>query len=64
MIYTVTNIDGVVKEFTTDNDFINYAQIIFDENEEPDTYLIRPNGVERAENYINTYCSNLELNIG
>lgn len=64
MIYTVENIDGIVKEFTTDEDFINYAQTIFIENEEPGTFLhLHPTSVETAEHYIKTYCDNLELEI-
>lgn len=63
MTYTIENIDGVSKEFTADKDFIRFAQTIFDENEEPETFLYRPDDIESAEHYINTCCSNLELEI-
>lgn len=33
MIISTENIDGIVKEFTTAKDFMNYTMVIFDENE-------------------------------
>lgn len=63
LIYEIENIDGIVKEFTTDREFIEYAKLVFNENEEPDTYLSEPDTVQDAEQYINTYCTDLTLTI-
>jgi hypothetical protein len=68
-IRTVTNIDGIVKTFTTDEEFINYARIIYKENEESEEddpcyplFHWLPENIQQATEYIHEWCDDLELN--
>lgn len=62
---TVTNIDGIVKEFKTDADFLEYAMVIYAENENDNIYPseihFMPENAQQATEYIHEYCDNLEL---
>jgi hypothetical protein len=62
---TVTNIDGIVKEFATDKDFLEYAQLIYKENEDGQPYDSElhwlPENIQQATEYIHEYCGDLEL---
>jgi hypothetical protein len=63
--YAVTNIDGIVKTFATDEQFLDYARRIYKENEEdqpyPSTIHWLPEDVYQAKEYIHEYCSDLKL---
>jgi NAD-dependent SIR2 family protein deacetylase len=63
--YRVTNIDGVVKEFDSDQDFLDYAQKVYKENEEGQPYPSEihwsPENLQQATEYIEEYCSDLTL---
>lgn len=62
---TVKNIDGIIKIFDTDEDFLNYAQAIYKENEEGEPYPSEihwlPENTQQATEYIVEYCPDLEL---
>jgi len=62
---TVTNIDGVKKEFTSDEAFLEYAQLIYKENEDGQPYPSEihwlPENIQQATEYIVEYCPDLEL---
>lgn len=59
-MYIVTNIDNVVKTFKSDSELIDYARQIAIENEDHDFSIL---GRSDAIEYIEEYCSNLELQI-
>lgn len=62
---TVTNIDNIKKSFETDEDFLNYVQMIYRENEEGQPYDSEihwlPENIQQATEYIVEYCPDLEL---
>jgi hypothetical protein len=63
---TVTNINGIVKEFATDKDFLEYAQKVYKENEigspfGDSTIHWLPENIQQATEYIYEYCGDLEL---
>lgn len=62
---TVTNIDNIKKSFETDEDFLNYVQMIYKENEEGQPYDSEihwlPTNIQQATEYIVEYCPDLEL---
>ena len=62
---TVTNIDNIKKPFETDEDFLNYVQMIYRENEEGQPYTSEihwlPENIQQATEYIVEYCPDLEL---
>lgn len=62
---TVTNIDGIVKTFETDQEFIDYAKLIYKENEEGQPYDSElhwlPENIQQATEYIHEYCPDLIL---
>lgn len=64
-VRTVTNIDGVVKVFQTDEEFIKYARLVYKENEEGNIYPSEihwtPENIQQAVEYIHEYCDNLTL---
>lgn len=65
IIYTVTNIDGEVKRFTSDDQLLKYARKIYKENETGQPYPSEihwlPDNVQQAKEYIHEYCDNLTL---
>lgn len=65
-MYSVTNIDNVVKYFASDLEFVNFARRIYRENEEDQPYPSEihwlPENVQQATEYIHEYCDNLTLN--
>lgn len=63
---TVTNIDGIVKVFPTDELFLEYARAVYKENEDGDPFGPSelhwlPEDIYQAKEYIHEYCDNLEL---
>lgn len=63
---TVTNQDGLVKVFPTDELFLEYARAVYKENEDdnpfgPSTIYWLPENVSQAKEYIHEYCDNLKL---
>lgn len=62
---TVKNIDGIIKTFNTDEDFLNYVRAIYKENEEdqpyPSTIHWLPENIQQATEYLVEYCPELEL---
>lgn len=62
---TVTNIDGIVKTFNTDTEFLEYARMIYKENEEGNDYdselHFMPEHIGNSLEYIHEYCGDLEL---
>lgn len=65
---TVINIEiGIEKTFKTDKEFLEYAKILFHENEDGQPYpsayycVSEPQSVEQAAEYIVGYCGDLEL---
>jgi len=62
---TVTNIDGLVKVFETDEEFLTYARSTYKDNEEGNPYPSEihwmPENIQQAEEYIHEYCQDLEL---
>lgn len=66
MVRTIINIDGISKTFQTDEEFLDYARIIYHENEDGDPYgpseiHFLPEHIDNAVEYISEYCSDLEL---
>lgn len=63
--YRVTNIDGIIKEFTEDDEFLEYVQAVYHENEDgqpyPADYIWCPENIQQALEYIHEYCDNLTL---
>ncbi len=63
--YRVTNIDGIVKNFKSDEEFLEYAKAIYRENEDGQPYpsVIHwlPENIQQAKEYIHEYCDNLTL---
>lgn len=64
-MYTVTNIDNVVKTFETDEQLLEYAQKIYSENEDGNPYWSeihwQPENIQQAKEYIHEYCPELKL---
>ena len=64
-MYIVKNIDDVIKEFDTDDSFIEYARVIYKENEDGNPYPSEihwlPDNIKNAIEYIHEYCPELEL---
>lgn len=63
---TVTNQDGLVKVFPTDELFLEYARAVYKENEDdnpfgPSELHWLPENVSQAKEYIHEYCDNLKL---
>lgn len=54
--YSITNVDGIVKNFDTDQEFIEYTKSVFKENEEPDTPLLEPQSIDDCKSYLEAYC--------
>lgn len=61
----VKNIDGMVKEFKNNADFLSYVQAIYKENEGGQPYESQihwmPENIQQATEYIVEYCPDLEL---
>lgn len=61
----VINENGEVKNFDTDNEFLEYAQKIYKENEIEQPYKSEihwmPENIQQAEEYIHEYCLDLEI---
>lgn len=61
----VKNIDGIVKTFNTDAEFLEYVRAIYKENEEGQPYDSEihwlPENIQQATEYIVEYCPDLEL---
>jgi len=61
----VTNIDNVVKTFDTDQEFLDYARNVYDENENgqpyPSEIYWKPENIQQATEYIVEYCPDLVL---
>jgi len=61
----VTNIDGIIKTFNTDAEFLEYVRTIYKENEDEQPYKSEihwlPENVQQATEYIVEYCPDLEL---
>jgi len=64
--YTVTNIDNIVKSFSSDEELLSYTQSIYRENEEGQPYPSEihwlPENIQQAKEYLNEYCPELILN--
>ena len=63
---TVTNEDGLVKGFPTDELFLEYARAVYKENEDdnpfgPSEIHRLPEDIYQAKEYIHEYCDDLEL---
>ncbi len=58
----IENIDGVIKSFFSDGEILEFVGSVYDENEEKDTVLFRPNSVPSGIAYIRDYCENLCIN--
>jgi len=62
---TVKNIDGIIKTFNTDDEFLNYVRAIYKENEGGQPYESNihwlPENIQQATEYIVEYCPELEL---
>ena len=62
---TIKNIDGIIKDFYTDEDFLNYVRTIYKENEDgqpfESTIHWLPENIQQATEYIAEYCPDLEL---
>lgn len=65
IVRTVKNIDGIVKTFNTDEEFLKYVQLIYKENEDGQPYPSEihwlPEHIQQAIEYIVEYCPDLEL---
>ena len=65
VLYRMKNIDGVVKEFYTDQHFMDFVKDIYRENEEgqpyPTNFHFLPEHIQNAKEYIVEYCQNWEL---
>jgi hypothetical protein len=58
-MYTIyNNVEDKIIFEGTDNDFIDFVNVIRIENEDYDFSIL---GVSDAEEYIDDYCSNLEI---
>ena len=61
----VINENGEVKNFETDNEFLEYAQAVYKENERGQPYESEihwmPENMQQAEEYIHEYCGDLKL---
>ena len=61
----VKNIDGIVKTFSNDDEFLNYVRAIYKENEDgqpfESTIHWLPENIQQATEYIVEYCHDLEL---
>lgn len=61
----IKNIDGIVKTFNTDAEFLAYVQAIYKENEDGLPYKSEihwlPGNIQQATEYIVEYCPDLEL---
>lgn len=64
-IRTVTNIDNVQKEFSTDESFIEYVRKVYNENEDGQPFSSEfhwpPDNIQQAIEYIVEYCPDLIL---
>lgn len=64
-LYKVTNDEGVVKSFYSDEEFLIFAKKIYKENEDDNPYPSEihwlPENIQQAKEYIHEYCSNLKL---
>ncbi len=65
---TVTNESGEVKNFETDEQFLEYARQVYEENEAGSILLFGessinwlPENIQQAVEYIHEYCGDLEL---
>jgi hypothetical protein len=61
---TVENIDNIVKFFHNDEEFIEYAKLIYKENEDedfPSEIHFLPENINNAAEYIEEYCPDLIL---
>lgn len=65
---TVTNENGEVKNFETDEQFLEYSQEVYAKNEEVSILLFGestihwlPENIKDATEYIHEYCGDLEL---
>ena len=63
----VTNIDNIVKNFATDEEFLEYVKVIYKENEDedgpfgPSVFHWLPENIQQATEYIVEYCPDLNL---
>lgn len=64
-MYTVTNIDNIVKTFNSDEELLAYARVIYKENEDSNPYPSEihwlPENIYQAKEYLHEYCPDLEL---
>ena len=64
-LYEVKNIDGIIKTFNTDAEFLEYVRVIYKENEDGQPYESEihwiPENIQQAIEYIVEYCPDLEL---
>jgi hypothetical protein len=66
-MYTITNIDDIVRQYNTEAEFIKICQGIFHENEDDNDSPLEgkvPTTVKACINYIKTYCDDLLLEVG
>ena len=64
-LYEVKNIDGIIKTFNTDAEFLEYVRVIYKENEDGQPYESEihwiPENKQQAIEYLVEYCPDLEL---
>jgi len=65
---TVTNENGEVKNFETDEQFLEYAKQVYKKNEKTNILLFGessihwlPENIQQATEYIHEHCGDLEL---
>ncbi len=65
VLYKLKNIDGVIKEFYSNQQFMDFVRLLYAENEEdapyPSEIHFLPEHIQNAKEYIVEYCSNWEL---
>lgn len=59
----ITNIEGDEKTLTGSNEILDYSISIFEENEEDDSPLNKPQTATEGLYYIEEYCDNLDINL-
>jgi len=58
-MYILQNLDGEIRKYDNDYDFVDIVNLIQDENE--DYFILET--PQQCINYINDYCDNLTLTI-
>jgi len=48
-----------ISNFNTEKEFVDFTTVIIDENDDSNEFSV--NTIKDCEDYINTYCENLEI---